>query len=148
MMKYILMVFSFVGVDQLTKYLITNNLNLGEVIWPNKIFEITNIHNYGAAWNIFNNQRLFLICLTLLILLVICWLIWKNRNKNSLFFTINLILILSGALGNLIDRIANGYVVDMIALTFVKFPVFNVADMFLCIGVFGLIICILKGDEI
>ena len=145
-MRYLLLICALLGADQYVKYWITQHLTLGELIWPNPVFEITYVKNYGAAWSLFQNQRLFLIALTVAILVALFWFLRKNKRKLSTLYQWSLVLVISGAIGNLIDRLFNGYVVDMIELTFMRFPVFNLADTFLCIGIFGLIICILRED--
>lgn len=134
-------------VDQIIKYLVSHNLNLGENVFINPIFQITYVKNYGAAWNILENQRIFLIIFTSSILFFLLKFLKKVLLFDNKWLISSMILIISGAIGNLIDRIIFGYVIDMIQLNFINFPIFNLADIFLCIGVFMVIINILFGKE-
>ena len=136
---------SSIGVllDQVIKFLITFlPINIKFTIIPH-FFYITHIHNDGADCNIFSGYRLFLISITLLILLIIFKYIEKNNLKK--IEKISFILIISGIIGNLIDRIFRGYVIDYLEFHIINynFPVFNIADSMIIIG---FIIFLIKGD--
>ena len=117
--------------DRLTKFLVSNELNLNSSIPLIKgIFYISLVHNRGAAFGFLKNQ-LPLFIATSLIAIILIWRALKS-NKYSKTYTIALSLILAGALGNLVDRLLYGYVIDF--LDFRVWPVFNVADSAITIG--------------
>ena len=126
--------------DQYTKMLAATNLELGESTeFIKGILDFTYIHNDGGAWGIFGGSRWFLIGFTAVIMLVLLILLIKNGKKNMLFLWAGS-LILSGGIGNLIDRIfRDGKVIDFLHATFINFPIFNVADCAVVIGA-GLLI--------
>src|SRR5699024_4127097 len=96
-------------------------------------FSFTYVENRGAAFGILQNQRWLFIILTVLICVGMFYYLYTSKNI-SLILRIAMSLILGGAIGNLIDRIKNGFVVDMFHFTFIDFPVFNVADCFVVVG--------------
>ena len=126
-----------VGLDQLTKYLVVANMGLHEsiAVIPG-VFNFTYIQNDGAAFGMLDDQRwIFLVLSTVAIIGILGFMFWKKPQDKLLLAS--LILIVSGGIGNMIDRIALGYVIDFI--DFCAFPelwkwVFNVADSFVCIG--------------
>ena len=109
------------------------------------IIELTNLRNSGAAWSLFEGQQTFFTIITIIAIIVIGYFIWQYRKNASMI--IGLALIMAGTIGNFIDRLKQGYVVDMFEITFINFPIFNIADMCLTIGVIWLIICILKEKD-
>lgn len=111
-----------------------------EVSILNKIISFYSVHNTGAAWSIFSNQTLVLSIVSgIAIVGIIIYDIFFNTMEGKLY-SISLALILSGAIGNFIDRVFFGYVRDFIRLDFINFPIFNLADIFLVSGCIG--ICI------
>ncbi len=98
-------------------------------------FGIVSTHNTGGAWSIFSNATWALIVISILFLGLLIFFNYKLKRKNY-FYAISMGLLLSGALCNLLDRLRFGYVRDFINLEFMKFPVFNIADMAICVGVF------------
>lgn len=124
-----------IGVDQWVKAWIVANFQLGETqsILPH-FFSLTYLQNTGAAWSLFEGKLTFFTIITIIAVVVVVYLFVKNT-KGHFLFLLGLSLILAGALGNFIDRIRLGYVVDMIQVDFVSFPIFNIADMSLTIGV-------------
>lgn len=126
-----------VGLDQLSKYLVVANMELHESVdvIPG-IFRFTYIHNDGAAFGSFDEHRwIFMILSTVAIIGILVYLFWKKPQDKLLLSS--LILITGGGIGNMIDRISLGYVIDF--LDFCAFPkiwmwIFNVADSFVCIG--------------
>lgn len=126
-----------VGLDQLSKYLIISNLELHESIEiiPG-IFNFTYIQNRGAAFGSFDEHRwIFLVLSTVMIVAILAFLFWKKPQDKLLLAS--LILITGGGIGNMIDRVCLGYVIDF--LDFCAFPnlwmwIFNVADACVCIG--------------
>lgn len=128
--------------DQLTKFFATENLLYNQSLPIIKgIFHLTLIHNRGAAFGILKNQTPLFI-LTSIFAIV---LIFSNLRDNKKYYTLSLSLILAGALGNLIDRIFLGYVIDF--LDFRIWPVFNIADSAITIGAILLGWSILKKPE-
>ncbi|MCD5424356.1 signal peptidase II [Limosilactobacillus fermentum] len=145
MAYYLLFIVALVGLDQFVKYWVSANIALGTShgFIPG-LMNLTNLHNDGAAWSILEGQQSFFYLITLAAVVVLAYLMrqWRtNRWK-----MIALSLIMAGALGNFIDRVHQHYVVDMFELLPINFPVFNVADSCLTVGVIALIIIILKED--
>ena len=126
-------------VDQLTKFLVVKYMTLGQSISViDNFLYITSHRNEGAAWGILQGKMIFFYVVTLVVIgLVILW-IRKLDIKKEKMLVIALSLILGGALGNFIDRVMYQHVVDFIN-TYIfgyDFPIFNIADSALCIGVF------------
>lgn len=144
MKKRNIIIFSIILIiiDQIIKYLVHNYI-INDIVIINNFFSITNLSNYGAAFGILSNNIYFLIFISLILIYFIISEIKKNNNKG---YIISLLMILSGALGNLIDRIFRGYVVDYISfeLFSISFPVFNFADMLITFGTIYLIYMIIK----
>lgn len=132
--------------DQLLKSWVASSIVLGgsKQLIPG-IIELTNLRNSGAAWSIFEGQQTFFTIITIIAIIVIGYFIWQYRKNIPML--IGLSLIIAGTIGNFIDRLRQGYVVDMFETTFINFPIFNIADMCLTIGVIWLIICILKEKD-
>ena len=124
-----------VAADQFTKYLVLVNIPLqGHVdVWPG-VVGLTYVRNYGAAFSSFQGmQWLFAI----IFILFTAAIIWEYRKQSMKFTTFEwwcIAAIYGGGLGNMIDRVRLGYVVDMIETTFMEFPVFNVAVCFITCG--------------
>lgn len=120
--------------DQIMKLWIQGNVALGEVFGKiPHIAEFVFVKNTGAAFSILSGKVWLLSAVSMIFCIaVVVYMIWK-RPKNPLLCT-SLALIFAGALGNAIDRIAYGYVVDFINLSFMNFPVFNIADIAITIG--------------
>ncbi|MDD2521268.1 MAG: signal peptidase II [Anaerolineaceae bacterium] len=127
--------------DQWSKGWIRQNVALGEEIYPisflEPFFRFTFWQNTGAALGIFQNANIPLLVLTTIISILIIWYYHKAIDE-PLLFRISLGLLLGGAVGNIIDRIQLGYVTDFIAVG--RFPVFNVADSAVTIGVILMLI--------
>ena len=135
--SYFFIVTFFCTLDQLSKIYIS--LNLYKFL--NKdflIFTIEVVNNYGAAFNILSGSRLFLSFISIISTIILTYFIFIRENK--LINKYGLSFILAGSIGNGIDRILNGYVIDFIKIKFIDFPVFNIADIVINIGVLILII--------
>ena len=124
-----------------------------KVIFEGKKFSIIkgfigifSCHNTGAAFSMLSGKQTFLIILTSILLMFLSVLYYFSKPKNILF-EISLSFIISGAIGNLIDRILFGYVRDFIDLEFMNFAIFNIADCALTLGMIGLCIYILFIDD-
>ena len=136
-----------VALDQWTKWLVRRALPL----YASKdsilgIFHITHVENTGGAWSMFSGQLWLFIGVMALFVALIVVLIWKQWLKKP-FEWWCLAAILGGGIGNLIDRLANSRVTDMICLDFVNFSVFNVADCFITVGCFALIVYVIFLDR-
>ena len=130
-----------VALDQLSKAWIRNNLAVGETfdVIPN-VVHLSHVHNHGAAWSMLSGQRWLLIFVTVAVVGVVLSMA-KSFVQKSAIGAWSIGLILGGAIGNLIDRVSQGYVTDMIDMdtswSFLRaFPVFNLADSALTAGVF------------
>ncbi len=143
--KYIYIIgILIVIIDQLLKILVVSNITTDINLLPN-VLAITLVHNDGAAWGMFSGNQLFLIIVSVLAFIGISYYIKKKCSCKKLEF-IGYGLLLGGLVGNLIDRVMMGYVIDYIHLLFIDFPVFNFADMAVVIGVGLLIIDMIKEE--
>ncbi|SHF01164.1 signal peptidase II [Atopostipes suicloacalis DSM 15692] len=135
MFLYLILTIILVTIDQITKYLTVQNLALFEVkeIIP-KFLSFTYIQNSGAAWSLLEGKMWFFYIITLIVIAFLLYYLYTEGRKDKILGVI-LSIILAGTLGNFIDRVLFQYVVDMIKLEFINFPIFNVADMLLTIGV-------------
>ena len=132
-------------IDQFSKYLIFYNYKT--VI--NKdylLFRLDFVKNYGAAFNIFSGSRIFLSFISIVFSIILIYLILK-RNSLNLIYLYSYSFILGGTLGNGIDRIYKGFVVDFINLNIINFPVFNIADISINIGFIFLLYNIFKNNR-
>ena len=136
--------------DQITKYLaFTKLVNKKPIVLIENLLELHFVKNYGAAFGIMQNQRVFFIVITTIVLFVMSIYMIQKRNKLTTIAKVATGFLLGGALGNLIDRVKLGYVIDFIKVDLGKlydFPVFNVADIFIVIGT-GLMILIIIYDS-
>lgn len=130
-MSYILAVLVVI-LDQISKYIVQSRLAVNESLPViQNIFHITYVHNFGAAFGILKNQKYFFIVITLAVIMGI-FLFLRTQNKVHGMVKYSLMLIMGGAIGNLIDRIWLGYVRDF--FDFRIWPVFNIADMAIVCG--------------
>ena len=142
--NYFVIILIFCSLDQFSKIYI--NLNLNKLL--NKdllIFTIEFVRNYGAAFNILSGSRLFLSFISVISTIILSYFIFirdiKLINKYGLSF------ILAGSIGNGIDRILNGYVIDFIKIKSIDFPVFNIADIVINVGVLILMISYFRSKN-
>lgn len=133
-------------IDQLLKWAISANLALNHsvVVIPG-VMALTNLHNRGAAWSILEGQQWFFTLISIIAIVIIVWLMYHFRRNPPVM--VCLCMILAGTLGNFIDRLRLGYVVDMFETLFINFPVFNAADCCLTLGVIALAWLIIKEDD-
>ena len=110
------------------------------------LFRFDFVKNYGAAFNLFSGSRIFLSLLSVTCSVVLIYLILRNNISNK-FDLFAYSFILGGTIGNGIDRILKGFVIDFINLNFINFPVFNIADISINIGFFFLIYKIFKKNR-
>lgn len=148
-MKYIAYIvgLALLVADQVFKLFINQTIPLGEVrlLIPG-VLSLTNLRNDGAAWSILAGNQTLFILITILALLVLGYLLITQRNY--VWYRWGLSLMISGTLGNFIDRIRLKYVVDMFQVEWFNFPIFNIADSCLTIGVFILMIAIIRDKRI
>lgn len=133
-------------VDRLTKIYAVNNFMEKSI--DGKLINLTYLENRGAAFGILQDKRLVFIILTTAIVLYLLYYFVKNIKTSPMILNLSLAMIISGAIGNFYDRLIQGYVVDFLEFSFVKFPVFNVADILVTVGCALMIIyIILHGDK-
>ena len=137
-MQYFLMalcVFGITAADQLTKYLVVQNIPLrGQVEVIPGLFHLTYVRNTGAAFSIFQGMQWLFALIFLVFTALVVWDLVKKAMPFTKLERWLIVCIYAGGLGNMIDRLRLGYVVDMIEVEFINFPVFNVADCFITCG--------------
>ena len=131
----LLIVVVLVALDLFFKVLATRILpDIVPVVVVPHFIGFNYIHNYGAGFSILSGKVDFLIVITAVALLAIAVGIFAKKFDNNID-EFSFVLILAGGIGNLIDRVVNGYVVDYLEFLFMEFPVFNFADILICTGV-------------
>jgi signal peptidase II len=148
MKKIIGISFACFFLDQLIKYVINEVISLERsVAVIENFFHLTYVRNYGAAFNILNGNRLFLILIACITLFIIYYCLMKNR-VNSTLEQVGYGLFIGGILGNLWDRLIHGYVIDYLDFEIfqIHMPIFNCADICICVGVFLCVIALLKEE--
>jgi len=131
--------------DQVTK----NIINLNYKSFTNNdfiIFRFDYVKNYGAAFNLLNGNRIFLSILSTSISIILLYFILNNKKKSNIEL-LSYSFILGGTIGNGIDRVIKGYVIDFINLNFINFPVFNIADISINIGLLLIIYGFIKYNR-
>ncbi len=144
--KYIAICLVLIGLDQVVKYLMQNFITKKVIIIDN-FFSLNIVYNKGAAWSIMNNQVIFIMLLSLVAIGIVYYIQKSLKfNKLNIVFT----LIYAGAIGNFLDRLIRGYVVDYLDFTIFgyDFPVFNIADMYLVIGILIVTIYVLRKESL
>lgn len=144
---YLIISAILIGLDQWVKYLTVANIQLGETkeFLPG-FLSFTYIRNTGAAWSLLEGKMWFFYIVTVIVVAVVIYILVKNIH-GSKWFTVGLSLVLAGAVGNFIDRIRLGFVVDMFQTDFIRFPIFNVADSALVIGVICIFIYLILDEK-
>lgn len=135
-MTAVLILAAIVAIDQLTKYIaVTKLMPVGSVTFIKGIMDFTFVRNFGAAFGILQGAKGFFVLITLA-LAVGSAIAFKKMPKTKGYGLVraSLLLILGGAIGNCIDRLFRGYVVDFFDTAFMEWPVFNMADIFVVIG--------------
>lgn len=140
-MLYAIVIVIILILDQGLKYWTTVNLavGVGQAELIPGIIHLTNVHNVGAAFSILKNSRWFFVVVTAIFIVAVIVFLAKNKIRGK-FGRWTLVLVLAGAIGNWIDRIIQGYVVDMFSFEFMNFAVFNIADIFITVG--GILFCL------
>lgn len=148
-------IFSILGFDQLTKFLVVQNIQYGTYINPEPIpviegfFYLVHIGNTGAAWGMFQGLGLVLAIFALITIISI-FVFRKMLSLHLLSMQLTFGLLIGGILGNLYDRIAIGHVIDFIdiQLPFYRWPAFNIADSAICVGVICYLILSFRLDSL
>ena len=134
-MIVILAIVLMVLVDQAVKYWALTELSVqGSIPLVDGVFHLTYVENRGAAFGILQDQRWLFLLMTPVILAVLAYLLHKQYSRTRIG-RLSLYLIAAGAVGNLIDRAWHGFVVDLFDFRLIHFPVFNVADIYVVVGV-------------
>ena len=144
-MIYFLIAIFVIIIDQASKFLVRSNFSLYESVEmiPN-FFHLTYIENPGAAFGILENKRIFFLLITIFVIIFIIWFM-KTMEKEEPKTNIFLAMVIGGALGNMIDRIIKGTVTDF--LDFLVWPVFNIADSFIVVGMIAAAYFVIKSDR-
>ncbi|WP_404799030.1 signal peptidase II [Apilactobacillus quenuiae] len=136
-----------IGADQIIKYIIATHISENAVInLVPGLISITNLHNDGAAWSILQGQQWLFSLISIFAIFIIGYFMYRLRKHR--LYEISLVILLSGIIGNFVDRLMQGYVVDMFQLDFINFPVFNIADSCITIGIIILFIAILRDGDL
>lgn len=134
-MWYALLLAACIAGDQLLKYWVVRHLEIGQsAAFLPGLVQLTRLHNTGAAWGSFSGSTALLTAVTAVLLVAVAWLVLKKVIRHPLGLCAAM-LVLGGGIGNMIDRICRGYVVDMFDLEFMSYPIFNLADCFVVVGV-------------
>lgn len=133
--------------DQALKFFVRTHIAIGSIhpLIPG-VVSLTNVTNTGGAWSIFSGKMIFFHVITIIAVFVIGYMI-KVSKKSDKFYRLGLFLLLSGTIGNAIDRFTNQYVTDMFNLEFMNFAIFNLADIYITIGVILIVIFLLFLDK-
>ena len=148
----ILSVVGLMGLDQLTKQWAKSHLADGDpwVVWEG-VFQLKYLENRGAAFGILQNHRILFLVITLAVLFfLLFWYVRLSWRRRNLPLRIALLLLFAGAAGNLIDRLARGFVIDFFYVEWINFPIFNVADIYVTLAAILLLILLIfvyKEDE-
>ncbi|MCI6616179.1 signal peptidase II [Ruminococcus sp.] len=134
-------------IDQIIKYFVSAYLQpVGSISVIDNIFSLTYVENKGVAFGMFSDMRWIFVALTSILLVIIIFYMFKKRPKGK-FFYVCAALIIGGGIGNLIDRIFYGYVIDYLSLSFFP-PVCNFADYCITVGTIMLVIYLLFFSDI
>jgi len=133
--------------DQAVKWYVVKEIPLaGMRSFIPKVVSLTYLKNSGAAFSMLENQQWFFAIITLIAMGAAFVYLYRHI-KGSIWLLLGLTLIISGGIGNFIDRVRQGFVVDMFHLDFMNFAIFNVADIYLTVGVGLLLIHILREES-
>ena len=140
---YTAIILAIILLDVITKVLTVEFIAYGESIPViNGILNFSHIHNEGAAWGMLANHRWVFLVVSSVTIIALSLYLYLGHAQNKLY-GISISMIVAGGIGNMIDRISLGFVIDYIEVKFIDFPVFNTADSFVCIGAGLLILALL-----
>lgn len=134
--------FLIVFADQITKYLAMTKLEGIEVTFIPKVIDFVYVKNNGAAFNMLSGKVLLLSLISLAFVIGVIFYMFYKKPQNKVY-RLSVMLLFAGAIGNMIDRIFRGFVVDFIKTTFIEFPVFNIADISIVCGAILLMVYVL-----
>ena len=144
-LQKILIFFILVSFDLLSKYLVFNYIDLYKFIQITPFLDITHIHNFGISFGLFSNTipAVYLIIIALLVVFFIIYLLLNAKDYLEYW---GLFIIICGAIGNIIDRFVNGYVIDFIYFHINQYywPAFNFADIYISVGIIMILLNMLK----
>ena len=144
---YLILFFAMLAVDVMTKDMVVSKIPLGRSVpIVEGILHFTHVRNTGAAFGIFANSTLILSIVSIIILIGVVISAFYTKPKDEIM-KLAVSMICAGAVGNLIDRLSLGYVIDFIDIRLIDFAVFNLADCFVCIGAFLLMVYIIFRKE-
>lgn len=133
-----------VALDQFTKYLAITHIKDNPITILEGVFQLRYLENHGAAFGMLQNQQWFFLIITAITLCIVTFIYLKlPKEKHFMPLRVCLILLVTGAIGNMIDRIRFQYVVDFFYFELIDFPIFNVADIFATVSTFALILLFL-----
>lgn len=138
----------FVVIDQVVKIIVINKMALQQSITIiNNFFNITYVRNTGAAWSILSGNVLLLIMISVLALVTIYYYLIKDKDLNKIDI-VSYSMLIGGIIGNLIDRIVHGYVIDYLDFKIFNynFPIFNIADTLIVISIIIIGISLIVGE--
>lgn len=144
---YILIPLAVIALDQFTKWLTVAYLKpVGDIPLIQDVLHLEYVENRGAAFGSLQGQMVVFYLTTVVMMALMIWVLYRNWVRGNFGRTVVLCLI-GGTLGNFIDRVRLGYVVDMISFTLIDFPVFNVADIFITCGCAALFVYFVFFDD-
>lgn len=146
--KVLILTIISIFIDQLIKYIIKSSMILGESIVIFDFFKLTYVHNYGAAFSILSGNRYLLIIITIIAMFFIYKFLIKNQKLTNLESALYGFLY-GGIIGNLIDRVFLGYVIDYLDFKILgyDFAIFNFADILIVVSIILLVITVFKDDK-
>lgn len=150
MLRYIVLILTGLVLDQLSKLLVVHSLG-GVRTLPiiKNVFHLTYIQNDGIAFSFLSGKQFFIIAVTLLCVIWLFFILLNApKSRKWRLFDTGLAMIIAGAAGNLIDRITKGYVVDFFDFRLIGFPIFNVADVFVCAGAVVVLVAIFRDPAL
>lgn len=145
----LVIILAVIILDQITKYLAIGLKNNSIKLIDN-FLSLVYVENRGAAFGILQGKKIILVFFTFIIIMAMCYYLYKGQNSMAIISKLSISLIIGGAIGNLIDRVLRHYVIDFISVTFpngYEFPVFNVADIAVVCGTFLLVIAFMKTND-
>lgn len=141
---YIIMFVLLTFIDQFSKQLASEFLRDGSIELIPGVLELRYLENKGAAWGILQNQTWLLIVVTFIVLGIVVYFFCRLPDgRKFLLLRVCLVMLISGAFGNFLDRITNHYVIDFIYFSLINFPIFNFADCLVCISAAILLFCLM-----
>ncbi|MFI3167229.1 MAG: signal peptidase II [Bacillota bacterium] len=151
MIELLIIIFA-VAMDQIVKLAVVSTMSLGQSIplWQD-VFHLTYVHNDGAAFSMMSGNMVTFYIITPIALFAFSWYMWKIKQEKvdgklsflQKFEIITIAMIMGGTIGNFIDRVSHQYVIDMFDFCLINFAIFNVADIFLTVGTFLLVIALI-----